>query len=120
MKILTLAAHLIVVLAVTISSSDVLASEPGQLYGLAELFSIDPSTGTMTPLFAAGSSASENFITAFDPVTKRLFFLSDLGLHVVNVATGAVSHASLGGRLPLLEFDPMTNTLYGLADLSGQ
>lgn len=94
----------------------------GQLYGVwagaggkETVFSINAANGAMTPLVATGASTLVGGISTFDPVGKRFFFMSNLDLYTVNVTTGAASHVSLGGTLPLLQFDAVTNTLFGVA-----
>jgi len=97
----------------------VLASSPADLcrahtlYGIRdlsgqfELFSINPSTGVVTPLIATGAASLVGSSSAFDPVGRRFFFQSDPNLYVVNVAQGTVSHTSLSpqGSFRTLEFD---------------
>jgi hypothetical protein len=85
----------------------------GTLYGAdfsaghISIFVINPQTGTMSPVAATGAVSIAGGISAFDPATKRFFFISNGHLYTVNVVTGQVSSVSLGGANPLLQFDAM-------------
>ena len=93
-------------------SAPLLASGSGTLYGIGdlaghtEIFSIDPSTGTMTPVAPATNTSMNGGISAFDPITKRIFFEADNDLYVVNLATGTESHVNMSAGRGMLQFDP--------------
>ena len=92
----------------------------GFLAGQVEVFAVDPATGVKSPMFATGATTFLGGISTFDPIGKRLFFMSDPDLYVVNVSNGAVSHVSLGGSFPLLQFDLQLRRLYGVGFSAGQ
>jgi hypothetical protein len=83
------------------------------------VFSINPSTGAFTPVVPVGSVAVNT--STFDPVGKRLFFLSPPStLYTVSLTSGAISTATVGNCCAVLEFDSLAGVLYGFGVLPGE
>jgi hypothetical protein len=65
------------------------------------VFSINPSTGAFTPVVPVGSVVVNT--STFDPVGKRLFFLSPPStLYTVSLTSGAISTATVGNCCAIL------------------
>ena len=82
--------------------------------GQVSIFQIDPATGTMTPVVATGATSFAGGISAFDPLENRFFFISSSNLYTVDLDSGVVSHVTLGGLSPQLQFDARNGVLYGI------
>lgn len=91
--------------------------------GQAQLFSIDLSTGVITPSVATGVTMWDVPASAFDSRGRRFFFISSNSLHIINIAQGTVSHQTHtmpGQYFPELEYNSSTGRLYTLLSVAGQ
>jgi DNA-binding beta-propeller fold protein YncE len=96
------------------------------LYGLAQvgfqqtLYTIDTGTGALTPLFATGVPNAAIGASALDAAGKRFFFSSPSTsiLYSVDIAHAVVT--PLRPFMHSLEFDPLTQTLYGMDQVGSE
>jgi len=93
----------------------------------APLASIDPDTGILTVLIASTGSTGSS-LSAFDPASRRLFFLGAAGitggsiptLFTVELATLAVSSRPVASdSLAFFRYDPVSGALIGVSNAPG-
>ncbi len=83
--------------------------------GQVVVFAINPTTGAATPIVSTGAASLVGTPITFDPLTGRLFFISgDPALYTVDVVSRTSSHVALANCCPMLTFDPVSRTLYGV------
>src|SRR6185436_3171987 len=86
--------------------------------GTTRLYEIDAATGARTPIFDTGIASTALGTHAFDPVRRRFFFSSFTSLYAIDIP--AATMTSLGVFASNIEYDPVTDTIYGLENVAGQ
>ena len=108
------------------------SAEGQQLFGLSylsgqgEVFRLDPTSGSVTPVMPTGSPVISDDV-GFDPIGKRMFFQWNAGgappffLTTVNLATGTTSTVAIAGGSNYFGFmyDGATGSLLALSTLAG-
>ena len=99
----------------------------GYVYGLLwngnaeELVRIDVDSSSISTVSTlSGVSAFVAGSTTFDAANGRYICITDLGITVIDAATGNITSSfATQGNLSELEWDPVTNTCFGLMNSNG-
>lgn len=94
----------------------------------ASIVSINPVTGTQTPLMATPATRVDGASLAIDPASRRVFFVSTqlvggTSLYVADLVHGTISwvpETASTGAAGVLIWDPVGNQLIGLGYLPGE
>jgi len=88
------------------------------------IVSIDPVTGTITPLMATNVASPSLPSAAFDPATRRLFFEGTTGpsdqVYTADLTNNTLTQATLAAPAIFRGYDPLTNRLIGTGTPAAQ